>query len=36
LLRARSSDCQREHNRQDRYSDHHPPFRAFGPSNLAN
>ncbi len=37
LLRARSSYCQREHRRQDRYPDHHhPPFRAVGPSNLAN
>jgi hypothetical protein len=25
LLRARSSYCQREHHRQDRYPDHHPP-----------
>src|SRR5690348_1545308 len=25
LLRARGSYCQREHHRQDRYPDHHPP-----------
>jgi hypothetical protein len=25
MLRARSSYCQREHHRQDRYPDHHPP-----------
>lgn len=25
VLRARSSYCQREHHRQDRYPDHHPP-----------
>jgi hypothetical protein len=25
VLRARSPYCQREHNRQDRYPDHHPP-----------
>jgi hypothetical protein len=38
LLRARSSYCQREHHRQDRYPDHHPPSghsaRRISPINL--
>src|SRR6516225_7333525 len=38
LLRDRSSYCQREHHRQDRYPDHHPPSghsaRRIAPINL--
>jgi hypothetical protein len=35
LLRARSSNHQREHHRQDGYPHLIPPFWAFCPSNLA-
>jgi len=36
LLRARNSYGQCEHQRQNGYPDHDPPFRAFGPSNVGN